>query len=469
MPIFSPTDVLIPETTKHVSDTNGFALSESVMVDFVKYNTLADQFVNVYELSNTTSTLIVSFSVDVISTSAEFETNKENGHTVSVKIPLRAENFSVDALTSVPSGESKVLACKDDIGQRVFFIIGVVSTALAALLVLALIAFVYLTKNEDVNYANKVRKILSSYRSFIQRIDGEFETGGYQLVAIKSFNELLCIRDTIQSPILMSENKDETRAQFLIPTNTKILYLFEIKVDNYDEIYGKEAGGEADTEAEISPVLPEETVVSPSEEKEPIANKPEEQESIENTEDAENEEDSGEEIAVYDENNNKILIKCTRSCLANIIQSDNGEAKNYYSEIKNRILSYKGVKARMSWKHESFNKGRTQLFKLKIRGKTVCLYCALNPEEFEVTKYFHKAVSAKAYEKVPMLVKIRSERALARAKRLIDKLMADQQISQNGAYTSLDYVAEHPYERTQALIDKGLIKILVPENSDGKK
>ena len=49
---------------------------------------------------------------------------------------------------------------------------------------------------------------------------------------------MLYIRDTIQSPILMFENLDQTVTEFVIPTNTKILYTFEIKVDNYDDIYG---------------------------------------------------------------------------------------------------------------------------------------------------------------------------------------------------------------------------------------
>ena len=48
---------------------------------------------------------------------------------------------------------------------------------------------------------------------------------------------MLYIRDTLQSPILMSENQDRTCTQFLIPTNTKLLYVFEIRVEDYDEIY----------------------------------------------------------------------------------------------------------------------------------------------------------------------------------------------------------------------------------------
>ena len=95
------------------------------------------------------------------------------------------------------------------------------------------------TIKEITTRAAKVRKILNTYSSFIQRIDGEFDSTGYQIVAIKTFVELLGIRDTIQAPVLMCENKDETMSQFFIPTNTKILYTFVIKVDNYDEIYGE--------------------------------------------------------------------------------------------------------------------------------------------------------------------------------------------------------------------------------------
>ena len=115
------------------------------------------------------------------------------------------------------------------------------SAILAVLLASVLVVFVYVTRNEDVNYAIKVRKILRAYRSFIQQIDGEFDAEGYQIVPIKTFTEMLGIRDTIQSPVLMSENADETMTRFLIPTNTKILYTFEIKVDNYDLIYSTPA------------------------------------------------------------------------------------------------------------------------------------------------------------------------------------------------------------------------------------
>ena len=76
---------------------------------------------------------------------------------------------------------------------------------------------------------------------------------------------MLSIRDTIQSPILMSENKDQTKTQFVIPTNTQILYTFEIKVDNYDEIYGKTEDDEL-----VFDSFEEETIEEPEYIEEPV-------------------------------------------------------------------------------------------------------------------------------------------------------------------------------------------------------
>ena len=53
-----------------------------------------------------------------------------------------------------------------------------VCLCLALLTVLVLIIFLRLTENEDITYASKVRKILRSYGSYIQRINGEFDYDG---------------------------------------------------------------------------------------------------------------------------------------------------------------------------------------------------------------------------------------------------------------------------------------------------
>lgn len=518
--IYDPIDVLIPETKESVKNDDELSVDQSVFVDFVKYNSLAYQFINVYGLHNATSSLVVSLKVNVLSVCDEFEMNNQNAHTVSILVPLGEENFIIENSNSAPTDEKKVLACKSSAEQKALLTTSIVAASIALLIAIFLHIFMALTKNKDITYANKVRKILSSYRSFIQQIHGEFDSNGYQLVPVRTIKELLGIRDTIQSPILMSENVDETRAQFLIPTNTKILYMFEIKVENYDELYGGDGekpdpdlnddndGNDGDnggnTPDAITPVVINEylnkqtpfatTDNNAGDEAENEAKEPENEASVIDEaaiEIAEQEEitsapvdeidtnsldeasidddnldddsDSDGSLTYFDENENKLVIRCSRSCMANIIQSENEGAKSYYSELKNYILSYEGVKARMSWRYEAFNRGRQQLVRLKIRGKAVCVFLALDPNEFDPNKYFHKAIESKNFQKVPMLVRVKSDGALKKTKKLIDLVMEKAAIEPKEDFVGADYVAIHPYERTQALIDRGLIKILVPD------
>lgn len=228
---------ILPLTTKRIDTSNAIEIDESVQIDFNKFHLEALEFVETYFLTNSTSTLIVSLDVEVLSTSKTFQRSNENKYSTALNIPVTLETFGIEITSSVPQNESKVLAYSGAENQGIFLAIGIIAGVIAFILILVLAVFLHITKNEDVTYAAKVRKIVSAYGSYIQRINGGFNEYGYQSVMIKTFNEMLGIRDTIQSPILMTENKDETMTRFLIPTNTKLLYVYEIKVDNYDLIY----------------------------------------------------------------------------------------------------------------------------------------------------------------------------------------------------------------------------------------
>ena len=157
-------------------------------------------------------------------------------------------------------------------------------------------------------------------------------------------------------------------------------------------------------------------------------------------------------------------VKVNRSYIARVIQSDR-ETKRYYSDIKNFILSYKGVKSRTSWRCETFKCGKNQLMKIKLRGKMLLLYLALDPNEYEYSIYFHETDESKAYKDVPMLFKVKSERGVGKAKRLIKILMEKMSVEVNPKATEHDYSKEYPFESTEALLDKKLVKILV-ENKE---
>ena len=154
-----------------------------------------------------------------------------------------------------------------------------------------------------------------------------------------------------------------------------------------------------------------------------------------------------------------VMVSYRSSFMSRLIQADS-DIQDYYTVIKNALLSYKGVKARTSWNYESFNKGRIQCAKLNIKGRTLSLYLALAPEEYNATKYhFVDASGNGKFDKVPMMLKIRSDRALKYAIELIDELMKAHGIEE-GTKQNVDY--RMPYETTEALAERDLVKIIVP-------
>jgi len=238
-PYYTVEDHILPMKSMVSKKTSSVNIRETVSIDYVKYDEIARSFIDTYDLNDGVSSLTVTLNVKTNCSNKNFANDCQNAYSTSLNIPLASDTFSIYSTSSSPADDIKAFEYQGVANRILFLVIGIVAISLVALLVIALLVFLYLTKNEDITYAAKIRNIFNSYSSFIQRIDGEFDSEGYQIVMIKTFTELLGIRDTIQSPILAFENRDETMTRFFVPTNTKILYIFEIKVDNYDEIYSK--------------------------------------------------------------------------------------------------------------------------------------------------------------------------------------------------------------------------------------
>ncbi len=216
-------------------------ITKSIEIDYHHYNNLVKRFEEQMDIRDATENLIITMEVEVIGTSETLYSDSENTCVIKITMPLNENAFDVNYSTSSSScGDCKILAAhkSNEYLVRMLEAAAILGYIAIGLLVYLLIG-IYITRNHDVNYYNKIKRLVNNYRSFIQKIEGGFDTTGYQIVIIATFREMLAIRDTIQSPILMSENTDKTRAQFFIPTSTKLLYLFEVKVDNYDKLYKK--------------------------------------------------------------------------------------------------------------------------------------------------------------------------------------------------------------------------------------
>lgn len=99
------------------------------------------------------------------------------------------------------------------------------------------------------------------------------------------------------------------------------------------------------------------------------------------------------------------------------------EVKQRYADIMNEIALYKDVKVKGSYRQQRIFKGRKTLGLLLFSGKTLCIALALNPADYEETKFRGIDKSARRrFKKTPMMMKLTSSRRVDYAKYLLVQL-----------------------------------------------
>ena len=156
----------------------------------------------------------------------------------------------------------------------------------------------------------------------------------------------------------------------------------------------------------------------------------------------------------------QLVTRYRRSYLSRLAQSQ-GSIQDYYNAIKNLLLSYKGVKSRISWNFESFNVGRTPLAKFNAKTRTLYVYIAYSPEELADSKYNFTDMSAKKkYAAVPVLLKVKGERKFKHALELITMLCEEKlQLPKKKVVEEINY--KMPFKTTEELVNEGIIKKMV--------
>ena len=151
------------------------------------------------------------------------------------------------------------------------------------------------------------------------------------------------------------------------------------------------------------------------------------------------------------------FIRYNRAFIAKMsLAADN--LKAYYNVLKNALLSYKGVKSRLSWCFDSFNCGRHQLVKINVRGNGLIVYLALDSADYEGTKYRYRDVGyKKKFADVPMQIKVKSKRGLRYALELSADVMRRFDIKE-GKPQAIAYAPER--ESVEMLMRRNLVRVV---------
>ncbi len=233
--IYNPTETILGPTNK-IYHGQKLVIAPTVEIDYAAYNQKAQEFIDKYRLTSVTSHLNVTMYVDVIGMSELFASDSEGQYTIQVQIPLTQNVLKPTVTSSIPAGPQKIVSNPNK-GKTLFKILAIISGILDAGAIGFAVFYTLKTRDMHIDYSRKVQKLVTNYKSFIQKINNPFDDTGYQRLELDDFNAMLEIRDTLQMPILMYENEDRTCTTFMIPYDARLIYIFEIKVENYDELY----------------------------------------------------------------------------------------------------------------------------------------------------------------------------------------------------------------------------------------
>lgn len=124
------------------------------------------------------------------------------------------------------------------------------------------------------------------------------------------------------------------------------------------------------------------------------------------------------------------------------IKNATDDIKNVYNEIRNELMSYRDVKGRCSSACDTFRLNGSIVAKFLLIGKTIKLYLALNPNDEKLPQniYHQKDESKKkAYKETPFMVRLQSDLAVRKAKKLIEYMFDELDVNKNSKYEYVDY------------------------------
>lgn len=232
----------------------------------------------------------------------------------------------------------------------------------------------------------------------------------------------------------LSFEEDIAHVEDLLPENDEVveetLFTGEPSVEDLSPIEEL-----APVQDEFVPSVNEEVLFGAKEEPVTISNEVESAPTIVSSELTELSEDAGELDVAFP----KKPVYVEKNFAQKFLEADELILKRY-DELKNYILRYKGVKSRVSNDFDSFNMGRTQLFKLGFSTQSLKLYLNLDFSAVESRLKCKDVSHKKAYAQVPVFLRIKSPRAMRNAKYLINQVVERFNLKENPKATTVDSI-----------------------------
>ena len=206
------------------------SINKLVTIDYNKYNDLINNFKNTYGLKDADSKLNVSMYINLNSYGNNDIEEVNKKAVISLSMPLTKRTTGIDLSNDLTKSADRKVLIKSTSNYSRLLLLGIIEIFVA--LVELCIMIIYCKKTRTIKniYAKEIKKLINTYVGYIQKISSKYEIGASQVIKVESFNDMLEIRDTLKTPILMLENEAKDGTFFIIPAANGIIYAYALRV-----------------------------------------------------------------------------------------------------------------------------------------------------------------------------------------------------------------------------------------------
>lgn len=195
-------------------------VDEKIVLDFKKYNQLANEFKTKYGISancRLTLNYVIQYK------------DKENGiiqsKLMTTEIPLSEQMLTISKSEDINNDSSYIISTTKSKLNIVLFIISIVLLLATALCIVKLIDMIKKRTDSESKYDRFIRKTLREYDAYITVSENDYKDDSKNKLKISTFKELLDVRNNLEKPIIYHK-VDNDCSKFLIISDE----IYEYKV-----------------------------------------------------------------------------------------------------------------------------------------------------------------------------------------------------------------------------------------------
>ena len=228
--IYKTEQVLLNVEEKEVK-SNKLYIEEKKDVDYHKYNDEIKRFLETYRLSNTRNELNISLYLNIINKSTGEYIHKEE-QIMTVTIPLITKTVEATINENIKDEQGQI-SIKEKQHKNLEYILGTgIFVLIIGLITIArLMKYISNTRSAEKIYDDELKKILFDYKGYVQKINNQLDYNDYKVIKIDTFNQLLGMKEDLQSPILMYTEENNKRTTFIIISENLLFeYVLEARL-----------------------------------------------------------------------------------------------------------------------------------------------------------------------------------------------------------------------------------------------